>query len=290
MTEIVDTAADPEPGHPLNSWPRPLAFVLSGGGAFGSVQVGMLRALARHGIHPDLVVGSSVGSLNGAIIAADPVAAPDRLADLWTTMSRDQVFGHGLLGAVRNLAVRRTLSSFDQLSSLIDQHLTADHFDDLSVPLGAVATDAAIGEPEILRTGPLKPALLASAAIPGVFPAVTIDGRPYVDGGVSANLPIRQAIAFGARSVIALDAAPLPAPAAPRKLIGTPFHVATLMVRNQRAHAIDDLVGRYPILVLPSVTPHDIGSFNFHRTAELIDRAQQAAETALASSTSVPTR
>lgn len=267
---------EPTSSHPLLDWPRPLAFALSGGGAFGSVHVGMVKALAEWGIQPDLVVGSSVGSLNGALLADDPAEAPRRLEQIWMEMDRSSVFGHGWLRAIGNLARRRTLSSFDQLELLIDQMLPAARFDQLAVPFAAVATDAATGEPELLRSGRLKAALLASSSIPGVFPSVAIDGRAYIDGGISANLPIRQAVAFGARSVIALDASPLPPPAAPHGLASSAFHVTTLLVRNQRAHAIDDLASRYPILVMPTVTPHDIGSFNFGRTAELIASSHRA--------------
>ncbi|MEL7155022.1 MAG: patatin-like phospholipase family protein [Actinomycetota bacterium] len=268
---------------PLHDWPRPLAFALSGGGAFGSVHVGMVQALAEHGVRPDLVVGTSVGSLNGALLAHEPDDAGEQLAAIWTEMSRATVFGHGWIRAMRNFARRRTLSGFDQLASLIDSMLPVEHFDELALPFAAVATDAVSGEPELLRDGLIKPALLASSAIPRVFPPVTVDGRQYIDGGISANLPIRQAIAFGARSVVALDAAPQVPPQAPTGLATGAFHLATLMVRNQRAHAVDDLASRYPILVLPSVTPHDIGSFNFDRTAELIAASRRASARTLSS-------
>lgn len=266
---------------PLHDWPRPLAFVLSGGGAFGSVHVGMIEALTEHGVRPDMVVGSSVGSLNGALLAHDPGIAVERLSEIWATMSRATVFGHGWLGAVRNFAVGRTLSRFDRLETLIDAMLPITRFEELSVPFAAVATDAVSGEPELLQDGLIKPALLASSAIPRVFPPVTVGDRQYIDGGISANLPIRQAIAFGARSVVALDAAPQTPPTPPRGLADSAFHLATLMVRNQRAHAIDDLASRYPILILPSVTPHDIGSFNFDRTAELVAMSRRATAEAI---------
>ncbi len=271
---------------PLHDWPRPLAFVLSGGGAFGSVQAGMLRALEQHDVRPDLVVGTSVGSLNGALLALEPDTAADRLADIWRRMSRRHVFGHGRLAVVRNLARHRTLSRFDALERLIDDLLPVERFDGLAVPLAAVATDAVTGEPELLREGLIKPALLASSAIPRVFPPVTLDGRSYIDGGFSANLPIRQAIAFGARSVVALDASALPPPTAPGGFAGGALHLASLMVRNQRAHAVEDLAGRYPILVLPTVTPHDMGSFNFDRTDELIEAGYRRADETLAAAVS----
>lgn len=278
---MISLDSDSVPLPPLHDWPRPLAFVLSGGGAFGSVQAGMLRALQELDVRPDLVVGTSVGSLNGALLALEPETAADRLADIWGRMSRAHVFGHGRVGALRNLARHRTLSTFDALERLIDDLLSIQRFDELEVPLAAVATDAVTGEPELLREGLIKPALLASSAIPRVFPPVVLDGRSYIDGGFSANLPIRQAVAFGARSVVALDASALPPPSAPRGFAGGALHLASLMVRNQRAHAVEDLAGRYPILVLPTVTPHDMGSFNFDRTPELLEAGYHRAIAAL---------
>jgi NTE family protein len=104
-----------------------------------------------------------------------------------------------------------------------------------------------------------------------------VNGRRYLDGGVSANLPIRQAITFGARSVIGLDASPPLAETAPTGLVSGLLHSVILIVRNQRSHAVDELASRYPIMVVPSITPPDLGSFNFNRTAELLERSYNAA-------------
>ena len=278
MTSLASEAARQKS---IEEWPRPLAFALSGGGAFGSVHVGMVQALVERGHRPDLIVGTSVGSLNGVLLAANPEAGLTHMAELWSEMSRRTLFGHGWFRALRNLFWDGSLSRFDRLETLIDSYLVATMFDDLQVPFAAVATDAATGSPELLSTGRLKPALLASAAVPGVFPAVEIEGRRFVDGGISANVPIRQAIAFGAKSVIALDASPLATTKPPRSLAIGAFQTLSMIVRNQRAHAIDDLDSHYSILVLPSVTPADIGSFNFKRTDELVTKSYQAAAEAL---------
>lgn len=265
---------------PLTDWPRPLAFAFSGGGAFGSVHIGMVRALSERGIMPDLIVGSSVGSLNGAMMADRPVEGAEVLTKIWATMNRRTVLGSGWSGVAANLARGRALGRHDGLAMMVD-NLDVTHFEQLRIPFAVVATDATTGEPELLAAGPIKPALLASSSIPGIFPPVEIAGRWYIDGGISANLPIRQAITFGARSVIALDASPLTPPRPPRSFSGGLFHTVSLMVRNQRAHAIEDLASRYPVLVMPTVTPHDIGTFNFKRTDELIDASYRAAANTL---------
>ncbi|MEL6982926.1 MAG: patatin-like phospholipase family protein [Actinomycetota bacterium] len=278
-----DTTEGSEEGRSgLANWPRPLAFVLSGGGAFGSVQVGMLRALRDGGVQPDLIVGASVGSLHGALVATGRPDAVEVLDDLWRGMTRRQLFG-GPVTVARSLVRSRSLSSFDRLGGLIDLHLRATRFDELAIPFAAVATDALNGEPELLRSGSIKPAVLASSAIPGVFPPVDIDGRHYVDGGVAANVPIRQAIAFGARSVICLDATP-PAAASqlPGSLSGRLLHSASLMLRNQRSHAVEDLASRYRIAVLPNSIPPDMGSFNFGHNDALLDDSHRMAAAAIA--------
>jgi NTE family protein len=272
--------AQPPHRSPFADWPRPLAFVLSGGGAFGSVQVGMLKALAERGIEPDLVVGTSAGALHGAALATEGYRALPRLEQLWSSLDRRSLFGRR--GRVAfNLLRHRTLADFHRLGGLIDQHLVAGSFEDLQLPFAAVATDALTGDPQLLSTGSIREALLASCAVPGVFPAVEIAGRSYVDGGVAANIPIRQAIAFGARSMVVLDATPPGTRATPpRSFSGALLHSASLMLRSQRAHAIDDIAHRYPIATLPSATPPDIGSFNFGLTEQLLAESHQlAAET-----------
>jgi len=277
------TSLDPHPTLqlPIEQWPRPLAYALSGGGAFGSVHVGMIQALSERGHRPDLIVGTSVGSLNGVILAASPETGLRTIAELWSEMSRRTVFGHGWLRAARNFATGGTLSRFDRLETLIDAHLSVSRFDDLAIRFAAVATNAATAGPELLSEGLIKPALLASSALPGVFPPVEIDGRRYVDGGLSANVPIRQAVAFGARSVIALDASPLMSTDGPRTVMVGMAQTLSMMVRNQQARAVDDLRRDHPILVLPSVTPADIGTFNFKRTEELVAKSYRAAAVTL---------
>lgn len=284
MTMLSSPSLHPPPSPldcPLGEWPRPLAFVLSGGGAFGSGQVGMLRALARRGLRPDLIVGSSIGALHGAVLAARPDDAAELLAAFWVGASRRTVFG-GRADVARCLVRQRSLTTFDRLGPLLDDALGAKGFHDLEIPFAAVATDGLDGQPVLLDQGDLRAALAASAAVPGVFPAVTIDGRPYVDGGVSANVPVRQALAFGAASVLVLDVTPpVAATAVPSGVVKSLLHSVSLMLRNQRADATEHLAGRPPVVVLPSSTPPDMGSFNFAHTARLIADAEAATVAAL---------
>jgi len=255
--------------------------VLSGGGAFGSGQVGMLRALARRGVRPDLIVGSSIGALHGAVLAARPDDAVELLHAFWAGASRRTVFG-GRADVARCLVRQRSLASFDRLGPLLDDALGAKGFDDLEIPFAAVATDGLSGHPVLLTRGDLRAALAASAAVPGVFPAVTIDGRPYVDGGVSANVPVRQALDVGAASVLVLDVTPpMAATAVPSGVVKSLLHSMSLMMRNQRADVTEHLAGRLTVAVLPSTTPPDMGSFNFAHTARLIVESEAVTAAAL---------
>lgn len=264
---------------PLQNWPRPLAFVLSGGGSYGATQVGMIRALHEEGIEPDLIVGTSVGALNGSLLAANPALAGDRLVKIWTSLNQSGVFGGkskfgSAVSAIRNgLKVHNPgLVSPDALQRLIDTHLPVETIEDLSLRTGIVVTDALVGVPKVLSQGPISLALQASSAIPGVFPPVRIAGCFYVDGGVTANVPIRQAVAFGAKSIVVLDANPGAMPGTlPDSVLASVMHASAIMLRNQRADAVDDLVGKYPILKLPPSTPPSQNSFDFSNSDALIE-------------------
>jgi predicted acylesterase/phospholipase RssA len=186
---------------------KPVAFVLGGGGSLGAMQVGMLEALAEHAIVPDLVVGTSVGAINGAVLAADPQGAAHRLAHSWSRLDPSRVFPRSIIGPLRALRERHNhLVSESGLAKILNENLSGGAtFDDLAVPLRVVTTDAATGEAVVISSGPLVPALLASAAIPGIFPPVERDGRFLYDGGLVANMPVRQAVQAGAKSLVLLD-------------------------------------------------------------------------------------
>jgi NTE family protein len=173
------------------------AFVLSGGGNHGSAQVGMLRALLERDIYPDVLIGTSAGALSGSAIAADPtLSGIDHLTSVWSALRTEHIFPGGRLGRAWSLLSGGDhLYSNQGLAGLIDKMATATRFDQLVVPLRVIATDLATGEEVVIASGPLKPALLASAALPGSFPPVTHDHRTLVDGGVVDNVPLSHALA-----------------------------------------------------------------------------------------------
>ncbi len=264
--------------------PRPVGFVLGGGGSLGAIQVGMLRALADHDIAPDLVVGTSVGSVNGSLLALDPAHAAVRLTTLWSVMTRRRVFPGGLLTRLRTLRRERThLFSNSGLAKVLTEGLDgASEFSELRLPFGAVAVDALTGQPVLMRSGDLVSAILASAAIPGIYPAVHRSGRVLYDGGVLANVPIRQALEMGAASLVVLDCAfPGHLPAVPSTLPETLLFWATLGMRNQGVLEATAASADAPVVYLPGPPVQAVRPLDFGHTAALIEESYQASTTFL---------
>ncbi len=186
-----------------------VAFVLPGGATRGAGQVGMLQALTESGIRPDLVVGTSVGAMNAASFAADASGAGlAHLAELWTVARRSQIFPFAPRAVAESLRERPGhLLPNHGLRDWIGAHVGHGRLEEFPIPVHAVAADVDTGEPVVLSEGDAVTALLASTAIPGVFPAVTIDGRRLCDGGVAADVPVPQAVALGAETIYVLPSA-----------------------------------------------------------------------------------
>ena len=187
-------------------------WVLGGGGARGAAQVGVLQALFEAGVEPPVaIVGTSVGALNGSAIAAYPsLAGTMMLREVWLSRQAVDVFRAHPLGVILSGLRRDQLSALPQqnVRRLIDraQALTGiTTFEQLRVPLSVVATDLNAGRPAVFRSGDLTQALLASTAIPGLFPSVRISDRQHLDGGIVDNTPINVAVEAGARQVLAVS-------------------------------------------------------------------------------------
>lgn len=260
--------------------PRPVAFVLGGGGSLGAMQVGMLRALEEHGVHPDLVVGTSVGSLNGALLALDPRGAPVRLPAIWNHLNRHEAFPGGVFSQVRTLRHAKThLFPNTGLAKIIHEHLGEDTtFDDLALPLGVVTTEIDSAEAHLFRSGPLLPPLLASAAIPGIYPPVEHDGKLLYDGGLVANVPMRQALDMGAKSLVVLDCAfPGQIPSPPQTFAEVLMYTAMVSMRNQAVLEAPAAALDAPVVYLPGPAPVRLSPLDFRHTAPLTESAYRAA-------------
>jgi NTE family protein len=259
--------------------PRPLGFVLGGGGSLGAVQVGMLEALSERQITPDLVIGTSVGSLNGAVLALDPTSAANRLTHAWARITRDQVFPGGLLAQARTLQHSKThLFPNSGLADVIADFLgSTTTFKDLALPFSAVTMDVATARPYVIDNGPLLPALLASAAIPCIFPPVDHAGRRLYDGGVVANVPMRQALDMGARSLVVLDCTfPGHLLPVPESMAETILFTTMVSMRSQAMLEAPVVASQIPVVYLPGPDAFRISPLKFDFTNILITGAYEA--------------
>lgn len=258
--------------------PRPVGFVLSGGASLGSVQVGMLKALDAAGITPDFVVGTSVGALNGAILASNPEAAVTRLTEIWLEMERGDVFPGPLLGALWRLGRTKTYAvDSSGLEAIAARALNADTFEELQLPLGVITTDLTDGIPRLLHTGALVQALLASAALPGVFPPVRRDGRLLVDGSILADVAVDQALEFGAAgSLVTLDCMVPPPEEEPSSVADMLAAASDLQHRARLRTALGQVEKLVPVVCMPAPGIRGVSPFDFGQTAALIDEASEA--------------
>ena len=251
------------------------AFVLSGGASLGAVEVGMLKALREHGVTPDLIVGTSVGSINGAWVAGHPDQPLDPLAHIWTSLRRRDIFPtdflRGLLGFVGR---RRSLVPAHKLRTLVEQHLTFERLEDAPIPMHVMLAEVLTGREVLASRGRALDAIMASAAIPAVFEPVYIDGVPYMDGGVVNNTPISHAVALGADVVWVLCAGYACAiDEPPRGALAMGLHALTLLLHQQLADDVERYESVVELRILPPLCPQEVSPSDFSQGARLIERA-----------------
>ncbi len=265
-----------------------VAFVLGGGGPLGAHEVGMLRALLEAGIVPDLVVGTSIGALNGAVVAADPsLAAIDRLHDLWVTVGRDAVFGGSLGDRVRTVWGSWT-HVFDNsgLRRLLADALPVERIEELAVPFECVAACIERATARYFTEGPIVDAVLASSAVPGLLPPVAIDGEHHLDGGLVASIPLDRAYAHGADEVYVLQVGRIEEPlTAPTR----PWEVALVAFEISRRHRFTEALASVPdgvdVHVLPTGDPkafNDLSQYRGGASAAVDRRIAQSYEATMA--------
>jgi NTE family protein len=229
------------------------AIVLGGGGVFGATQVGMLRALLESGFAPDMVIGTSVGALNGAAIAANPTTAGvDVLADLWSSLGQTGMFTENVLARASTLARYRThVYSPAPLRTLLASHLPAT-FADLTIPFQCVAASIERSVAHWFSAGNLIDAVMASCAVPGLLPPVVIDGEHFLDGGLVHSIPVGRALALGATEIYVLHVGRIEQPlAAPRSL----WDVCLISFEVARRHRFVEEMAGLPADVRVHVLP-----------------------------------
>ena len=259
----------------------PVAFVLGGGGVLGAVEVGMLRALFRAGIRPDLVFGTSIGAVNGALVAADPTeTVTSRLVRLWTSPEASEVYGDSIARQVRRFAARTHLHSPRPLRRLLEAELgETTTFADLAVPFRCCAASIERAAEHWFGSGLLVPAVLASAAVPGLLPPVEIDGEHFIDGGIVNSIPVGEAVQAGARQIFVLQVGrierPLSPPRRPWEIAQVAFEIAR---RHRFAREMSALPDGVAVHVLPTgeLAPRDDSPWAYRDMAAVSRRISRA--------------
>jgi NTE family protein len=257
-----------------------IAFVLGGGGLLGAVEVGMLHALVAAEITPDLVVGSSVGAINGAAIASAPTAETvAQLTSMWEALGRQQVFGSSAFGQAATLARSRThLHSNAGIRKMLDEHAPGMSIEDLQVPFQCVAACIETARAHWFTDGPLADAVLASTAVPGLFPPVKVGDKHYVDGGLVHSIPVGRAVELGATEIYVLQVGRIERPLEPPRW---PWEVATVAFEIARRHRYEEEMAALPagfgIHVRPSgETAAPLANVRYRSTSRVRDRIRTA--------------
>ena len=258
----------------MSAGPTRTALVLAGGGSLGAVQVGMLAELVRDGFKPDFVIGSSVGALNAAFFAGSPTQdGVARLAQIWRAMRRSDVFPVTLGGAIQWLRSSGALFDQGSLRKIVEKNLPFRNLEDAPIPLHVVATNLG-GMSVCLSSGTAADAILASAAIPVVFPPVAIGGEHLMDGAISGNTPILDAAALGAtRMVILPTGFACALEGTPRGAVAYGMHALTLMISHQVVRDLAHLAGKVEVVTVPSLCPLNVSPFDFSQSDVLMTRA-----------------
>lgn len=263
------------------------AFVFGGGGRWGAVEVGMLQALEEVDIQPDLVLGTSIGAFNGSVIADD--AGPGgvkRLTDLWNEISGSAIFRGGLVDRMKNVATMKPAIHETNELRLILQHVhgAERRIEDLETPFQCVAASIEKAAEHWFTEGPLIDAILASSAIPALFPPVEIDGEHFYDGGLVNSVPVGRAVELGATRIFVLQVGRIEAPLRPPERLHEAALISFEIARRHRfSQDVKNMPDGIDFHLLPSGNPvnfddrrqlkwRDTGS-----TQELIDGAFEAA-------------
>lgn len=259
----------------LRALPRPVAAVVGAGGVLGAAHVGVGYALEQRGFVPDLIIGTSVGALNGAIAAAHPDSAAPWLDHEWTQLRRREVYPLG------SLSSRASVFTDRGLRRLIARAGLPSRIEQLAIPFTAVAMDLVTGAPVLLDHGDLESALLASTAIPGMLPPVDRGGRTLVDGGVIAYVPVLAALQAGAASVVVLstgpEGSPLSSTLPSRHARAIAARAGLLLMRHQIERDLHEVSEHIPTVVLPTGVEAWPAPWDFGHSQRLISTASLTA-------------
>ena len=267
------------------------AFVLGGGGVLGAVEVGMLRALFERDIEPDLVLGTSIGAFNGALVASQPeLAVVERLTDLWASVgtAREAGYGDRPLRTVRRAVRSGThLWSAEPLRQRLSEELGELTFEELPVTFQVCAASIERAAEHWFTSGRVVDAVVASAAVPGLLPAAKVGDEHYLDGGIVNSVPLGRAVELGATRVFVLQVGRLDRPLKPPK---RPWEVARVSFEIARRHRFVRELAELPDTVECHVLPARgtssrddtlLGTRDFSGVQERIDATYDASSSYL---------
>ncbi|OSZ74997.1 patatin-like phospholipase family protein [Hydrogenophaga sp. IBVHS1] len=264
--EAPTVTPSPVPPEVVTRAPR-LGLALGGGAARGFAHVGVIQVLEQNGIRPDVVVGTSAGSLVAALYASGKTAAQLETAALGMEEATLTDWALPIMG--------RGLLRGEALARYVRKEVDGKLLENMSLPLGVLATDLSTGQGVLFRRGDTAQAVRASSAVPGVFAPVAISGREYLDGGLVAPVPVRQARDMGAEVVLAVDISSSPE--------GN-LAVGSLQVLLQTFAIMGQSINRHElsgadVVVRPSLA--GVGSADFASRKRSIEAGRAAMQAAL---------
>ena len=235
------------------------AFVLGGGGRWGAVEVGMIKALDEVGIVPDLILGTSIGAFNGAVIADYPGReGVDRLTGFWEEVTGTDLLQTGFFDrALRVATLKPALHDTSELRRLVEHAIHPEtRIEDLHTPFQCVAASIENFAEHWFDSGPLVDAVLASSAVPALFPPVEIDGEHFYDGGLVDSVPLGRAVELGADLVYVLQVGRMESPLRPPERL---YEAALISFEIARRHRFVTTMRNLPegveVHLLPTGSP-----------------------------------
>lgn len=242
-----------------------IGLTLSGGGAKGIAHIGVIRALLEHDIYPEIVSGTSAGSIIGALYASGH--SPDEMEVMVNNSSFYKIFRLvGLPGA--------GLVKLDYLKERLSEYIKEDTFESLKYPLYVCATNLNVGKPVFFHSGTLFDKVMASCAVPWIFKPVMIDGQLYADGGITNNLPA-QIIRDHCQILIGSNVKP-------KVIVSSNKDLDSFLGITQRCTELSLWTNSKPNVKLLDVyiapeKVRDFSSFNISKTNELCEIGYEAA-------------
>jgi NTE family protein len=256
------------------------ALVLGGGGTRGAVQIGMLQVLTEHGFVPDRIYGSSVGAVNGVVFAGDPTReGVERMTEIWRGLTRDDVYPQGRLhGPWLYFQQRDSVYPNTGLRKVIEAGIDFERLEDALIPVEVVATSLTDGQERWFTYGSAMDAVLASTAVPAIFPPVEIDGERFIDGGVVNNIPIRRAVESGAtRIVVLLCGPPSYTPSSPRRPVEAMLNALMISIHARFARDLAQLPPGVDVIVCSGAEGGTRDFDDFSTTESLIAQGREEA-------------